>query len=62
MSNQTRKVTVTLYPYATQRGKIEVPMSISEKDMRNYIENHWDDIKKDEPELDYAGTDFDIET
>lgn len=62
MNNQTRKVTVTLYPYATQYGEIEVPVSVSKEDMQNYIKDHWDNIKKGEPELDYAGTDFDIET
>lgn len=50
---------VIAYPYATQSGTITVPDNTN--DVNEYIKDHWDDIEFDEPDLDYCGTDFDIE-
>ena len=51
---------VTAYPYATQTGIISVPASVGDDDIYDYITEYWNKIKFDEPELDYAGTDFEI--
>ena len=52
---------ITAYPYATQTGTIGVPANLGDDDINEYIIEHWNDINFDEPELDYAGTDFDIQ-
>jgi len=44
-------------PYATQYGTIVVPDNVEPEE---YIKEHWDEIDFDEPELDYAGTDFEF--
>lgn len=51
---------ITAYPYAIQNGYIEVPDSEAD-DPYNYINEHFRDIDFEEPELDYRGTDFEIE-
>ena len=51
---------ITAYPYATQTGIISVPAGVGDDDINDYIIEHWNEIKFDEPELDYAGTDFEI--
>jgi len=54
------KATIRAYPYAIQYGVLEMPDDI-EEDMRDeYINEHWNEIKFDEPELDYADTDMEI--
>ncbi len=53
------KCRVIAYPYAVQRGTIEVPDHIPEEDIDTYIEDCWGEIEFDAPELDYHGTDFD---
>ena len=50
--------TVTTYPYATVWGEIDIPDDI--EDVRQYVYDHWDEIKFGEPDLDYAGTDFEV--
>lgn len=55
-----KEVFITAYPYAVQHGTIEVPDNITEDEMKDYIRDHFDDIPFDEPDLDYCGTDFDI--
>ena len=55
-----KKILVTAYPYATQSGTINVPDSLpTEKEIQDYVREHWDDIEFSEPDLDYCGTDFD---
>ena len=54
------KYLITAFPYATQYGRLEIPDDV--EDVNEYIRLHWDEIKFDEPELDYCGTDFDYET
>lgn len=49
---------ITAYPYAMQRGFLRIPDTVSEDEMDEYIKKHWDGIEFEEPELDYAGTDF----
>ena len=49
---------VTAFPYAIQNGTVEVPDDIPKEDIRDYLEDHWDDIMFDSPDLDYSGTDF----
>lgn len=51
---------ITAYPYATQTGTISIPANLGDDDINNYIIEHWGEINFNEPELDYAGTDFDI--
>lgn len=55
---------VTAFPYATQQGPIYVPDEVvktGEEKVREYISNNWNNIEFGEPDLDYAGTDFDID-
>lgn len=52
------KRSVTAYPYATVWGEIEIPDDV--KDVRQYVKDHWDEIKFGEPDLDYVGTDFEV--
>lgn len=52
---------VTAYPYARQYGEIQVPEGLDEKEKMEYIKEHWNEIKFGEPDLDYCGTDFDID-
>lgn len=54
-------VKVVAYPYARQSGKIQVPEGLSEKDKAEYVKEHWNEIEFSAPELDYCGTDFDID-
>ena len=54
---------VTAFPYATQYGGIDVPEEIikkGENSVRKFISDNWNTIGFGEPDLDYAGTDFDI--
>lgn len=60
-----KRYSVTAFPYATQDGSIWVPEEIvkkGEKHVREYISDNWNDIDFSDPDLDYAGTDFDIYT
>lgn len=54
------KLSITSYPYAVQNGTIEVPDGLSEEELMFYVEEHWDEISFSQPELDYCGTDFQI--
>lgn len=60
MNEETKTINVTAYPYAVQYGTIEVPKELNEDDVNDYLFEHWNEIKFGEPELDYAGTDFDF--
>lgn len=54
-----KTITVIAHPYADQTGYIDIPDDItSEEDRIQYIEDHWNDIKFNAPDLDYCGTDF----
>lgn len=57
-----KKYLITAYPYCVQYGTITVPddddILINLKD---YIIDHFHEIKFEEPELDYCGTDFEYE-
>ena len=54
-----RKFCVTAYPYAVQWGTIIVPEEYQTKlEVENYIDEHFDDIEFGQPDLDYAGTDW----
>lgn len=55
-----KKVEIVANPYAVQYGTIDVHDIIDDNDLRDYIENHWDEIKFSEAELDYCGIDFDL--
>ncbi len=50
---------ITAYPYAVVYGSIEVPDDV--EDAWDYIDDHFDDIKFGEPELDYCGTNYEFE-
>lgn len=49
---------VTAFPYATIEGDIVIPDGAS--DVREYIEEHFNDIRFGEASLDYKGTEMDI--
>lgn len=54
-----KTIKVTVRPYAMQEGFIEVPDDV--KDVYNYVIDNWEDVDFDSPELDYEGTDVDVE-
>ena len=54
------KCFVTAFPFVRQEGIIEVPDDVSAEDVHDYISEHWDEIEFGEAELDYAGSDFDV--
>lgn len=54
------KVLVTAYPYVTQYGTIDIPDDWMGNE-KKYVINHWGDIEFEEPELDYGGTDFELD-
>ena len=56
-----KNILVIAYPYAVQYGTIEVPDDIDDEVIREYIEENWDDIEFNKPELDYDGIDYDID-
>ena len=53
------KVDVTAYPYATVWGELEIPDDT--EDVRGYVRDHWDAIKFGSPDLDFCGTDFEVD-
>lgn len=55
------KYSIVAYPYAKQYGTIEIPDSVPKEEIDSYIETYWEKIKFEEPELDYASTDFERE-
>ena len=55
------KVSVEAYPYACVHGEIDVPDDMEEYKIKQYVFEHWENIEFGEPDLDYAGTDFEIE-
>ena len=58
---KTRTLNVIAYPYAVMYGTIEVPMEVTDDELDGYVTEHFDDVKFGEPQLDFKGTDFDIE-
>ena len=59
-----KTVSVTAYPYVVQYGEIEVPNDVFEEggsSVRNYIEENFNEIMFGIPDVDYRGTDFDID-
>ena len=52
---------ITTYPYAVQTGYLDVPDNMPETQYNAYIREHWNNIEFGEADLDYAGTDIDIE-
>ena len=54
---------VTAHPYADQYGTIMVPEEIADDAEKTwqYVEDHFDDIEFGKPDLDYAGTEFEVE-
>lgn len=52
---------VTLYPYATVHATLEVPDNLQEKYFDQYLEEHFNDLRMDEPILDFKGIVYDIE-
>lgn len=56
-----KTVTVTASPYATVYGSIKVPDNITENNVKEYVKEHFNEIKFGTPDLDYAGTEFDCE-
>ena len=58
---KTRTLNVTAYPYAVMYGTIEVPANVPDNELDAYVCEHFNEVKFGEPQLDFAGTDFDIE-
>lgn len=56
-----KTITITAHPYADQTGLLEVPDELTSEEASAYVEEHWDKIDFHEPELDYCGTDFEID-
>ena len=56
-----KNVCVTAFPYAVQYGDIKVPDNLKDNEIKQYIQDHWNDIKFGKPDLDYCGTDFEID-
>ena len=51
---------ITAYPYAVQNGVlIGVPDDV--KDIKEYINEHWNSIRWSDVDLDYCGTDYEFE-
>ena len=56
-----KKYDIQFFPCASQHAEIDIPSEISDaSEIRDYIKEHWSDLKFDGPELDYRGTDFDV--
>ena len=58
---KTRTLNVTAYPYAVMYGTIEIPADVPDNELDAYVSEHFDYVKFCEPQLDFKGTDFDIE-
>lgn len=57
-----KTVYIKAYPYAVQEGRIDIPDTISDdNNIQQYIEERFNNIEFNEPDLDYSGTDFDWE-
>lgn len=59
-----KKVDVFCHPFCDTHGTIKVPTEIvdaGKMSVVDYINEHFDDIKFGEPDLNYRGTDYDIE-
>lgn len=58
---QGRKLCITAYPYAVQYGSLIVPDELSNPvAIKEYVEEHFNEIVFGEPVLSYRDTDFDI--
>ncbi len=55
-----KTLSITATPYAVQYGTLNVPDDLSEKEYKDYVNKHFDEIKFGETELDYVGTDLEI--
>ncbi len=58
MKQKTKTYWITAHPYANQEGCIEVPAEIQDDEVQDWIENHFENIKFEEAQLDYRGADF----
>ncbi len=52
---------VRALPFATQSGSIEVPDNLPKEQYDEYVQQHFNDISFDEPDLDYCGIDIEID-
>lgn len=52
------EVHVTAYPFARQYGTVLVPEGV--KDMKSYIDEHYDEIEFGDVDFDHDGADFDV--
>ena len=53
-----KEILVRAYPYAMQKGTMVIPEGLSPEEEHEYIVDHFDEIQFGEPDLGYAGTDF----
>lgn len=56
-----KEVCVTSFPYARLEGRIKVPKGLSKQEEREYVSNHWDEIRFGEPYYDFHNTAFEID-
>ncbi len=61
-----KELHITFYPFAFQDAflfipKADLPSLRNADEIKEYVREHWEDIEFYDPELDYAGTDFDVE-
>lgn len=60
-SKEMRLIQVVAYPYATTIGTIQVPSNLTNQEkVRKYVSDNFDKVVFEEPELDFRGTDFDV--
>lgn len=56
-----KKLIITAYPYAVTYGELIVPDDLPEDEYQEYTNEHFNDVSFGAPDLDYCGTDFDVE-
>ena len=53
-------ISVEAHPYANINGTIKVPKNLAPAKMREYVDNHFNKIKFEEPRLNFKGTDYEL--
>ncbi len=57
---ETKTKHIRAFPFVTQDGTIEIPEDLPDGKLKEWVWDHWDEIRFGDPETDYAGTDFEI--
>ena len=56
-----KAVGVQAYPYASQHGVIRVPENLNDEQIKDFVRDNWDLVHFEPAELDYCGTDFELD-